>query len=125
MSSKIDQIVESIKSLTLLEAADIAKRLKEELNLPDAAVAVAAGPAVAAAAVEEKTEFDVELVEFPADKKVSIIKVVREIRPELGLVEAKAFVEACPKVIKEGANKQESEEIKKKLEAAGAKVVIK
>ena len=122
--SKIAKLVEDIKGLTLLEAAEVAKTLKEDLNLPDAAPMMM-GVAAAAAPVEEQTEFTVVLSEFPADKKISIIKVVREITG-LGLGEAKAFVESpLPKEVKEGLSKKDAEDMKKKFEDAGAKVVLK
>ena len=113
-SEKITAILDEIKSLTILEVADLVKALEEEFG-------VSAAPA--AAAVEEKTEFDVELKSFGA-KKLDVIKVVRELTG-LGLKEAKELVESAPKVVKEGASKEDAEKIKASLEAAGAEVEIK
>ena len=120
------KIVEDLSALTVLEAAELSKMLEEKWGVSAAApVAVAAaGPAAAAAApAEEKTEFDVVLAAF-GDNKINVIKEVRAITG-LGLGEAKALVEGAPKTVKEGANKAEAEDIKKKLEAAGAKVELK
>ncbi len=116
------EFIDAIKGMTVLELNDLVKACEEEFGVSAAAgvAVVAAGPA---AAVEEKTEFDVELTEVGAEK-IKVIKVVREITG-LGLGEAKAAVEAAPKVIKEGASKAEAEDIKKKLEEAGAKVTLK
>ena len=116
------ELIEAIKEMTVLELNDLVKACEEEFGVSAAAgvVVAAAGPA---AEVEEKTEFDVELTEVGAEK-VKVIKVVREITG-LGLKEAKDAVEGAPKVIKEGASKEESEEIKKKLEEVGAKVTLK
>ena len=124
-SEKITGILDEIKSLTILELADLVKDLEEEFGVSAAPVAAAAPAAGAAAApaAEEKTEFDVELTDVGAEK-IKVIKVVREITG-LGLGEAKAAVEAAPKVLKEGASKAEAEDIKKKLEEAGAKVTLK
>ncbi len=123
--SLVDQIV----GLSLLDAADIVKQLEEKLGISAAApVAVATAPAAgggaAAPAAEEKATFDVILKEMGANK-IGVIKEIRGAVPGLGLAEAKALVEGAPKTIKEGVNKQEAEEIKKKVEAAGAKVEIK
>jgi len=122
--SLVDQIV----SLSLLDAADIVKQLEEKLGISAAApVAVAAAPAAggaAAPAAEEKATFDVILKEMGANK-IGVIKEIRGAVPGLGLAEAKALVEGAPKPIKEGVTKQEAEDIKKKVEAAGAKVEIK
>ena len=116
------EIIEVIKGLSVLELNDLVKACEEEFGVSAAAgVVVAAGPAGAAA--EEKTEFDVELTEVGANK-VKVIKVVREITG-LGLKEAKEVVDGAPKVVKEGASKEEAEEIQKKLEAEGAKVTLK
>ena len=122
----IQAIAEQIQGLTLLEAAELVKILEEKLGVSAAAasVAVAAGPAAAAPAVEEQTEFTVILKDGGA-KKIGVIKVVREIIPSLGLKEAKDLVEAAPKPVKEGVTKQEAEELKKKLEEAGAAVEVK
>ena len=124
--SKLDKIVEDLSSLTVLEAADLAKLLEEKWGVSAAApVAAAAGPAAAAApAAEVQTEFSVILKEA-GDKKINVIKVVREVVPSLGLKEAKDLVEAAPKAVKEGVTKEEAETIKKKLEDSGAKVEIK
>ena len=123
-SEKITAIVEEIKTLTILEVADLVKALEAEFGVSAAPVAVAGGTAApAAAAVEEKTEFDVELKSFGA-KKLDVIKAVREITG-LGLKEAKALVEEAPKVIKEGVSKDDAEKIKAQLEAAGAEVEVK
>ena len=111
------EIIEVIKGLSVLELNDLVKACEEEFG-----VSAAAGVVVAAAA-EEKTEFDVELTEA-GDQKVKVIKVVREITG-LGLKEAKEVVDGAPKVVKEGASKEEAEEIQKKLEAEGAKVTLK
>jgi large subunit ribosomal protein L7/L12 len=118
------KIVDDLSSLTVLVAAELAKMLEEKWGVSAAAaVAVAAAPGAAAAPVEEKTEFAVELT-AAGDKKIEVIKEVRAITG-LGLKEAKDLVEAAPKPVKEGANKADAEEIKKKLEAAGAKVELK
>lgn len=125
--SKLEQIAEDLSSLTVLEAADLAKLLEEKWGVSAAApVAVAAAPAGGgdAAPAEEKTEFDVILADAGAEK-IKVIKAVREVVPSLGLKEAKDLVEAAPKPLKEGASKEEAEEMKKKLEAAGAKVELK
>jgi len=126
--SKLEKIVEDLSSLTVLEAADLAKLLEEKWGVSAAApVAVAAGPAAggaAAPAAEAQTEFTVILKEA-GDKKINVIKVVREVVPSLGLKEAKDLVEAAPKPVKEGVSKEEAETIKKKLEETGAKVEIK
>ncbi|MBQ7291377.1 MAG: 50S ribosomal protein L7/L12 [Clostridia bacterium] len=123
-SEKITAIVEEIKTLTILEVADLVKALEAEFGVSAAPVAVAGGAAApAAAAVEEKTEFDVELKSFGA-KKLDVIKAVREITG-LGLKEAKALVEEAPKVVKEGVSKEDAEKIKAQLEAAGAEVEVK
>ena len=120
------KIVDDLSALTVLEASELSKMLEEKWGVSAAApVAVAAaGPAAAAAApAEEKTEFDVVLAAF-GDNKINVIKEVRAITG-LGLGEAKALVEGAPKTVKEGAAKAEAEDIKKKLEAAGAKVELK
>ena len=118
------QILETIKSLTILELADLVKAVEEEFGVSAAApVAVAGAAGAAAPAVEEKTEFDVVLTNFGA-KKLDVIKVVREITG-LGLAEAKAVVDGAPKAIKEGISKEDAEAAKAKLEEVGAKVEIK
>ena len=124
-SEKITAIVEEIKSLTILELNELVKAVEEEFGVSAAApVAVAgAGAAAAAAPVEEKTEFDVILTGF-GDKKLGVIKVIREITG-LGLKEAKDLVEGCPKAVKEGISKEDAEKIKAQLVEAGATVEIK
>jgi len=120
-----EQMVTELSSWTVMEVAGLIKALEEKWGVSAAPVAVAsaAGPAAAAAVVEEKTEFDVELTSA-GDKKINVIKVVREIT-NLGLADAKNLVEAAPKNIKEAVTKDEAESIKKKLEEAGAKVTVK
>ena len=120
------QIIEQIKTLTILELADLVKAIEEEFGVSAAPVAVAgvAGAAPAAAAAEEKTEFDVELTSFEADKKLKVIKEIKDITG-LGLGEAKALVEGAPKVIKENATKEEAEALKAKLAEVGATITSK
>ena len=124
-SEKITNIVEEIKTLTILELADLVKAVEEEFGVSAAAPVgvVAVAGAAAAPAAEEKTEFDVVLTGF-GDKKLNVIKVIREITG-LGLKEAKDLVEGCPKNVKEGISKEDAEKIKADLEAAGATVEIK
>jgi len=127
--SKLDKIVEDLSSLTVMEAAELSKLLEEKWGVSAAApVAVMAGPAAgggaAAPAAEEQTEFTVVLT-AGGDKKINVIKEVRAVRSDLGLKEAKDLVEAAPQNVKENISKQEAEEIKKKLEEAGASVQIK
>ena len=124
-SEKITNILEEIKSLTLIELADLVKAVEEEFGVSAAAPVgvVAAAGAAAAPAAEEKTEFDVILTGF-GDKKLNVIKAVREITG-LGLKEAKDMVEGCPKPVKEGVAKDEAEKIKAALEEAGATVEVK
>ena len=117
------EIIEVIKGLSVLELNDLVKVCEEEFGVSAAAGVVVAAAGAGAAAAEEKTEFDVELTEA-GDQKVKVIKVVREITG-LGLKEAKEVVDGAPKVVKEGASKEEAEEIQKKLEAEGAKVTLK
>ena len=120
----LSKIVDDLSALTVLEASELSKMLEEKWGVSAAApVAAAAAAAAPAAAVEEKTEFDVILTSF-GENKINVIKEVRAITA-LGLGEAKALVEAAPKAVKEGVTKAEAEEIKKKLEAAGAKVDLK
>ena len=120
----IAKLVEDLSKLTVMEAAELAKALEEAWGVSAAAaVAVSAGPAAAAEAVEEQTEFDVILT-GDGGKKIQVIKEVRAIT-QLGLTEAKTLVESAPKAIKEGVNKAEAEEIKAKIEAAGGTVEIK
>lgn len=123
-TEKTTQILDQIKTLTILELADLVKALEAEFGVSAAPVAVAsAGGAAAAPAAEEKTEFDVILKNFGA-KKLDVIKVIRELTG-LGLKEAKDMVEGAPKTVKEGASKDEAESIKTKLTAVGAEVEIK
>lgn len=118
------KIVDDLSALTVLEASELSKMLEEKWGVSAAApVAVAAAAGAPAAAAEEKTEFDVILASF-GDNKINVIKEVRAITG-LGLGEAKALVEAAPKAIKEGVSKAEAEDVKKKLEEAGAKVELK
>ncbi len=122
-NEKITNIVEEIKTLTILELADLVKAVEEEFGVSAAPVAVA-GAAVAAAPVEEKTEFDVVLAAVDAAKKLAVIKVVREITG-LGLKEAKELVESAPKTIKEAVSKETAEDVAKQLTEAGAKAEVK
>ena len=117
------EIIEVIKGLSVLELNDLVKACEEEFGVSAAAGVVVAAAGAGAAAAEEKTEFDVELTDAGANK-VKVIKVVREITG-LGLKEAKDLVDNAPKTVKEAAAKEEAEEIKKKLEAEGAKVTLK
>lgn len=123
MSNKLEKIVDELSSLTVLEAADLAKLLEEKWGVSAAAaVAVAAGPAAGAAAAEEKTEFDVVL-ENSGEKKIEVIKEVRAVTG-LGLKEAKDLVDGAPKTVKSGVSKDEANKIKEVLEKAGAQVKI-
>jgi len=127
MAVSKDEILDSISKMTVLEVVELISDMEKKFGVTAAApVAAAAAPgaAVAAAPVEEKTEFTVILKEYPADKKVSVIKVIRELTG-LGLKEAKDLVEGAPQTVKEAVNKADSEAMKKKLEEAGAKVEIK
>ncbi len=126
MSQTIDQLVESLSQLTVLEMAQLKEALENKWGVKaQAAVAVAAAPAAAAAApAAEATDFEVTLSEAPADKKIGVIKVVRELTG-LGLKEAKDLVDGAPKQVKASAPKAEAEAMKKKLEEAGAKVTLK
>ena len=121
----VEQMVEELSSWTVMEVANLVKELEEKWGVSAAPAAVAvAGPAAGPAEpAEEQTEFDVELTEAGA-KKINVIKAIREIT-QLGLADAKGLVEAAPKVVKEAISKEEAEEIKKKLEEAGAKVTVK
>ena len=122
----IAKFVEEIKGLTVMELADLVKAIEEEFGVSAAAPVMVAGPAAGAAApaAEEKTDFDVVLAGFDAAAKIKVIKVVREITG-LGLKEAKELVDNAPKTVKEGLSKAEAEEMKAKLEEAGAKVELK
>lgn len=125
MSEKIEKLLEQIGALTLVEAAELKTAMEEKFGVSAAAPVMMAGPSAPAAAAEteEQTEFDVEITEV-GDKKLNVIKVVRELTG-LGLKEAKDIVEAAPKVIKEGVTKEEAQDVKKKLEEAGAKITLK
>src|SRR5581483_306269 len=126
--SKLEKLVDELSALSVLEAAELSKLLEDKWGVSAAApVAVAAVGGAAAApaeAVEEQTEFTVVLT-AGGDKKINVIKEVRSVRPDLGLKEAKDLVEAAPQNVKENVSKQEAEEIKKKLEEAGASVQVK
>lgn len=125
MSTNLEELVETLSSMTVLEMSKLKEQLEEKWGVSAAApVAIAAAPAAAAEAAEEATDFEVTLESAPADKKISVIKVVREITG-LGLKEAKELVESAPKPVKDSAPKAEADEIKKKLEEAGAKVALK
>ena len=123
-SEKITAMIEEVKALTVLELSELVKALEEEFGVSAAAMAAPAAGGAAAEAVEEKTEFDVVLAGFDAAAKIKVIKAVREITG-LGLAEAKGVVEGAPKTLKEAVSKDEAEEMKKKLEEAGAKVELK
>lgn len=131
MSAKTDEILEQLKTLTLLEASELVKQIEEAFGVSAAApvggfamAAPVGGAAAPAEEVEEKTEFDVILDEVPADKKIAVLKAVRELTG-LGLKEAKDLVESTPKPVREGIAKEAAEEAKKAIEAAGGKVSIK
>ena len=123
---KIQQILDIIDTLTILELSDLVKALEEKYGVSAAPVAVAAAPGAAAVAPaeEEKTEFDVELTAYAEDKKLKVIKEVKDIAG-LSLGEAKDLVTSCPKTVKSGVSKEEAESIKKQLEDVGATVTIK
>ena len=127
MSEKINQIVEDLKTLTLLEASELVTAIEETFGV-DASAAAGGGVVMAAAGpveeVEEKTEFDISLDEVPADKKIAVLKIVRGITG-LGLKEAKELVESAPKVIQEAVAKDAAEDAKKQIEEAGGKVSLK
>lgn len=127
-SEKVTALLEELKGLTLVEAAELAKEMEEVFGVSAAApvaVAAAAGSDAPAAVVEEQTEFTVILKGAPADKKIAIIKAVREVVSGLGLKEAKDLVEGAPKPVKEGVSKEEAEAAKAALAAAGAEIEIK
>ncbi len=126
MSNKTEELVNALSQLSVLEMSELKTALEEKWGVKAAAAMVAAAPAAApaAAAASEATDFQITLVESPADKKIGVIKVVREVTG-LGLKEAKDLVDQAPKVVKETSPKAEADEIKKKLEAAGAKVALK
>lgn len=124
--AKLEKLVDDLSTLTVMEAAELSKKLEAKWGVSAAPVAVAAvgGGGVAAAAAEEQTEFTVILTDS-GDKKINVIKEVRTINSALGLKEAKDLVDAAPKTVKEGVSKEEAQKIKAQLEAAGAKVEIK
>src|ERR1700723_2453378 len=127
MAVSKEEILDAIGKMSVIDVVELIADMEKKFGVTAAApVAMAAGPAAGAAAapVEEQTEFTVTLKEYPADKKVTVIKVIREITG-LGLKEAKDLVEGAPSLVKEGVNKADSDAIKKKLEDAGAKVEIK
>ncbi|WP_088239419.1 50S ribosomal protein L7/L12 [Calothrix rhizosoleniae] len=131
MSAVTDEILEKLKTLTLLEAAELVKQIEETFEVSAAApaggmmmMAPGAGGAAAAEPEEEKTEFDLVLEEVPADKKIAILKIVRELTG-LGLKEAKEMVESAPKAIKEAMAKDAAEDAKKRIEEAGGKASVK
>lgn len=128
MSTKTEKLVEELSKLTVLEMSELKKALEEHWGVEAAAAAVVAAPGAAAGAaeeaVEEATDFEITLTDVPADKKIAVIKIVREVTG-LGLKEAKELAESAPKVLKESSPKAEAEEIKKKLEDAGAKATLK
>lgn len=117
------KLVDELSALTVMEAADLSKMLEEKWGVSAAAAVTVAAGGAAAAAEEEKSEFDI-ILEAAGDNKINVIKEIRAIT-NLGLKEAKDLVDGAPKTVKEGAPKEEAEEIKKKLEAAGAKVTLK
>ena len=123
-SEKITALIEEVKALTVLELSELVKALEEEFGVSAAAMAAPAAGGGAAEAAVEKTDFDVVLAGFDAAAKIKVIKAVREITG-LGLAEAKGAVEGAPKTLKEAVSKDEAEELKKKLEEAGAKVELK
>ena len=127
MNAKLDNIIDQLKSLTLLEAADLVSAIEKTFGVDTSVATQAVMPVIAAAAPqveEEKTTFDIVLTEVPADKKIAILKIVRNVTG-LGLKESKDIVDNVPKLVKEGVAKEEGESIKKELEAAGAKITLK
>ena len=126
MAVSKDEILEAISNMSVMQVVELISDMEKKFGVTAAApvAAAAAGPAAAAAPVEAQTEFTVTLKEYPADKKVGVIKVIRELTG-LGLKEAKDLVEGVPSTVKEGVNKADSDGMKKKLEEAGAKVEIK
>jgi large subunit ribosomal protein L7/L12 len=124
MSEKVTKLVDQVSELSVLEVAELVKALEEKFGVTAAPVAVAGVAAAAAAPEEEKTEFDVVITDAGANK-IGVIKAVREIKTDLGLVEAKNLVEKAPATVLEGAKKEDAEAAKKKLEEAGAKVELK
>ena len=128
MNEKLTTIIEQLKTLTLLEAAELVKEIEKtfgvDTSVSSAPTMVVAAAAAPAEAVEEKVAFDIVLTEVPADKKIAILKIVRNVTG-LGLKESKDIVDNVPKLLKEGVTKEESEKIKKEVEEAGGKVTIK
>jgi large subunit ribosomal protein L7/L12 len=128
MSAATEQILDQLKSLTLLEASELVKQIEEAFGVSAAptggGMMMMAAPGAVAEVVEEKTEFDAILDSVPADKKIAVLKIVREITG-LGLKEAKDLVEAAPKAVKEAVTKDAAEDIKKRIEEAGGKVTVK
>ena len=124
MSEKVTKLVDQVSELSVLEVAELVKALEEKFGVTAAPVAVAGVAAAAAAPEEEKTEFDVVITDAGANK-IGVIKAVREIKTDLGLVEAKNLVEKAPALVLEGAKKEDADAAKAKLEAAGAKVELK
>jgi large subunit ribosomal protein L7/L12 len=128
MAASKEDILNAISSMTIMEIVDLVKMMEEKFGVsaaaPVAVAAAAPGAAAAAAPAEEKTEFTVSLKGYPADKKVTVIKVIREVTG-LGLKEAKDLVEGVPSTVKEGVNKADADKIKKSLEDAGAQVEVK
>ena len=128
MSDKLTKIIEELKTLTLLEASELVTEIENvfgvDTSISAAPVAVAATSGAAGDSAEEKTEFDITLIEVPADKKIAILKIVRTLTG-LGLKEAKELVESAPKVIKEAMPKSDAEEAKAQIETAGGKVELK
>lgn len=122
--ANIDTLIEELGKLTVLEAVDLVKKLEETWGVSAAAPVAAAGPAAAVEAVEEKTEFDVMIMEC-GPNKIAVIKAVREVAPGLGLADAKKLVESAPTKVLEGVAKEAGEAAKKKLEEAGAKIELK
>ena len=125
-NKKLDEIIAAVEKLSVLELADLVKALEEKFGVSAAPVAVAgaAAPAAAEAAAEEKSEYDVVLADAGANK-IAVIKALREIKTDLGLVEAKTLAESAPKPVLEGAKKEDDQAAKAKLEEAGAKVELK
>lgn len=125
----IEALVKELSNLTVIEAAQLVKRLEEvwgvSATAPVAVAAVGAAPAGPTPGAEEKTQFDVVLASVPPDKKIAVIKAIREVKSGLGLTDAKKLVESAPATVLEGVSKQEAEAAKKKLEEAGAKVELK
>nr|YP_010932358.1 ribosomal protein L12 [Hormidiella parvula]WKT06008.1 ribosomal protein L12 [Hormidiella parvula] len=131
MSKKVDALIEELKSMTLIDAAELVAKIEETFGV-DASVAAGGGMMMAPVgtpatteAVEEKTEFDVVIEDVPSDKRISVIKVLRALDNSLGLKEAKALIESLPKAVKSAVSKEEAEEAQKQLEQSGARVALK